>query len=73
MKLIAPSEGSCPSNEPEALTVFDSWCTSFVTALFVVEIHSVICLPQSAFASASDVSHVQSQAEHGSVAQKLDF
>ena len=55
------------------MTVPDSWRTSFVTALFVLVIQSVICLPQTAFARASDISRTQSQAEHGSVAQEIEL
>jgi hypothetical protein len=73
MKLIAHSGGSCPSNEPEALTVPDNWRTSFVRALLVVAIQSVICLSQCAFARAADLSHSQSQAEHGSVAKEMEL
>jgi hypothetical protein len=55
------------------VTVPDSWRTSFVTALLVLAIQSVIGLPQSAFARASDISRTQSQAEHGSVAQEIEL
>jgi len=55
------------------MTVPDSWRTSFVTALFVFVIQSVICLPQSAFARASNISRTQSQADHGSVAQEIEL
>lgn len=73
MKLIVHSGGSCPSNEPEALIVPDTWRTSFVIALIVVAIQSVICLPQSAFAREADITRIQSRAEHGSVAQEMEL
>ena len=46
---------------------------SLVMALFVVAIQSVIWPPQSAFLYASDISRVQSQAEHGLIAQEIEL
>src|SRR5579864_8527341 len=55
------------------MTVPRSWRTFFVTVLFVLAIQSFIYLPQDAFAGGADITRVQSQAEHGSVAQENEL
>ena len=47
--------------------------TSFVRVLFVVAIQIVICLPRNASARGTDIPRIQSQAEHGSVAQEIEL
>src|SRR6202008_5000213 len=50
-----------------------TWRTFFVIALFVVAIHSVICLPQSAFAREAYITRIQSRAGPGPVAQEMEL
>jgi hypothetical protein len=55
------------------MTVPHSWRISLITVFFIVAIQTVICLPKNAFARSSDISRLQSQAEHGSVVQEMEL